>query len=58
MSKAKTIGVYLDADLADVIIKKAKAMHISTSKYCGVLLQRHVESKEVMVIRGEVTDAK
>jgi len=57
MSKAKTIGVYLDADLADVIIKKAKAMHISTSKYCGVLLQRHVDSKEVMVIRGDA-DAK
>ena len=53
MSKAKTIGVYLDADLADTIIKKAQAMHISTSKYCGILFQRHVDSKEVMVIRGD-----
>ena len=57
MSKAKTIGVYLDADLADVIIKKAKAMHISKSAYCRILIQRHVESKEVMVIRGD-NDAK
>ena len=57
MSKAKTIGVYLDADLADSIIKKADAMGISKSAYCRILMQRHVDSKEVMVIRGDA-DAK
>jgi len=57
MSKAKTIGVYCAPDLASAVEAKADAMGISKSAYCRILMQRHVDSKEVMVIRGDA-DAK
>ncbi len=40
----KTIGINMDAKLADELEKRAKSMHLSVSKYCKIILTRWIGS--------------
>ena len=50
MSK-KVIGVNLDEGLADVLEARAKAMNLSKSRYCAIVLQGWVSSGEPLVLK-------
>jgi len=40
----KTIGINMDAKIADELEKRAVSMYISTSKYCKVILTQWLDS--------------
>ena len=40
----KTIGINMDAKLADKLEKRAESMYISTSKYCKLILSQWIDS--------------
>jgi len=40
----KTIGINMDAKLADELEKRASSMYISTSKYCKLILTQWIDS--------------
>lgn len=40
----KTIGINMNAQMADDLISRAESMHLSVSKYCKIILQQWVES--------------
>ena len=39
----KTIGINMDAKMADELEARASSMHISTSKYCKLILMDWIE---------------
>ena len=41
---AKTIGINMKKELADEIEKRAKSMHLSTGKYCKLILGQWLAS--------------
>lgn len=43
-NNTKTIGINMDKKIADELEKRAGSMHISTSKYCKIILTRWLES--------------
>ena len=40
----KTIGINMNNKMADELEKRAQSMHLSTSKYCKVILQQWLDS--------------
>lgn len=42
----KTIGINMSDKMANDIEKRAESMHISTSKYCKIVLQQWIDSKQ------------
>ena len=40
----KTIGINMNQKMADELEKRAQSMHLSTSKYCKVILQQWLDS--------------
>ena len=40
----KTIGINMNAKMADELEKRAHSMHLSTSKYCKVILAEWIKS--------------
>lgn len=40
----KTIGINMNAEMADDLINRAESMHLSVSKYCKIVMQDWVES--------------
>jgi len=40
----KTIGINIDVKLADDLEQRAKSMHLSTGKYCKIILTQWLES--------------
>ena len=42
--ETKTIGINMDAKLADELEKRAESMYISTSKYCKLILAQWIDS--------------
>ena len=50
MSK-RVIGVNLDSHLADVLEAKADAIGLSKSRYCAIVLQGWVDSKEPLILK-------
>ena len=40
----KTIGINMNAQMADDLTGRAESMHLSVSKYCKIILQQWVES--------------
>jgi hypothetical protein len=40
----KTIGLNMPQQMADELEKRAESMHLSTSKYCKVILTNWLES--------------
>ena len=41
---SKTIGINMDVKMAKELEKRAKSMHLSTSKYCKVILDQWMNS--------------
>lgn len=46
----KTIGLNMSAKMADDLEKRADSMHISTSKYCKIVLQQWIDSKKKLTL--------
>lgn len=46
----KTIGINMSAKIADELEKRARSMHISTSKYCKILLYQWVDSGKKLTL--------
>lgn len=40
----KTIGINMDAKIADELNARAESMHLSVSKYCKIILQQWLDS--------------
>ena len=40
----KTLGINMKTGMADEIEKRAKSMHLSTGKYCKLILTRWIDS--------------
>ena len=40
----KTIGINMQAKMAQELSKRAESMHISVSKYCKLILQEWIDS--------------
>ena len=40
----KTIGINMSTKMADDLEQRASSMHLSTSKYCKVILQQWIDS--------------
>ena len=40
----KTIGINMNKKMADELEDRASSMHLSTSKYCKILLQQWIDS--------------
>jgi len=47
----KTIGINMKTDMADELEKRANSMHLSTSKYCKVILTQWLESGERLTLQ-------
>ena len=47
----KTIGINMKMDMADELEKRANSMHLSTSKYCKVILTQWLESGERLTLQ-------
>jgi hypothetical protein len=46
----KTIGINMDKKMADELEKRAASMHISTGKYCKIVLQQWIDSKQKLTL--------
>ncbi len=46
----KTIGINMSAKMADELEKRANSMHISTSKYCKVILSEWLSSGKTLTL--------
>ena len=42
--RAKTIGLNLPEEMVNELERRASSMHISTSKYCKIILQQWLDS--------------
>ncbi|VGO14422.1 hypothetical protein PDESU_02983 [Pontiella desulfatans] len=40
----KTIGINMNAKMADDLTDRAESMHLSVSKYCKIILQQWIDS--------------
>ena len=47
----KTIGINMTQKMADEIQVRADSMHLSTSKYCKVILTKWLESGEKLKLQ-------
>ena len=46
----KTIGINMKLDMALDLEKRAASMHISTGKYCKIILQRWLDSGKKLTL--------
>ena len=47
----KTIGINMAKDMADELEKRANSMHLSTSKYCKVILTQWMDSGKKLMLQ-------
>jgi hypothetical protein len=47
----KTIGINMKQDMADELEKRANSMHLSTSKYCKLILTDWIKSKKKLKLQ-------
>ena len=47
---AQTIGINMQAKMAAELERRAKSMHISTGKYCRIILQQWLDSGKKMTL--------
>ncbi|VGO20014.1 hypothetical protein [Pontiella sulfatireligans] len=47
----KTIGINMQKDMADELEKRANSMHLSTSKYCKVILTEWLSSGKKLTLQ-------
>ncbi|MBN2162579.1 MAG: hypothetical protein JW713_06520 [Pontiellaceae bacterium] len=47
----KTIGINMSNKMAAELEKRARSMHISTSKYCKVILAEWLKSKRKLTLQ-------
>lgn len=46
----KTIGINMSEKMAAELEKRASSMHISKSKYCKIILQQWIDSKQKLTL--------
>lgn len=46
----KTIGINMSGKMADELEKRAQSMHLSTSKYCKVILSEWIDSGKKLTL--------
>jgi metal-responsive CopG/Arc/MetJ family transcriptional regulator len=46
----KTIGINMNQKMADELEKRAASMYISKSKYCKIVLQQWIDSKQKLTL--------
>ena len=46
----KTVGINMSKKMADELERRAGTMHISTSKYCKIILQQWIESDKKLTL--------
>ena len=46
----KTIGINMTGKIATELEKRAESMHISTSKYCKIILQKWLDSGQKLTL--------
>ena len=46
----KTIGINMDQKMASALEKRANSMHISTSKYCKIILGEWLDSGKKLTL--------
>lgn len=49
----KTIGINMQKEMADELESRAATMHISTSKYCKIILYKWLESGDTLVLQDD-----
>jgi hypothetical protein len=47
----KTIGINMSAKMADDLEQRASSMHLSTSKYCKVILSEWMKSGKKLTLQ-------
>jgi hypothetical protein len=47
----KTIGINMAKEMADELEVRAKSMHLSTSKYCKVILTEWISSGKKLMLQ-------
>jgi len=47
----KTIGINMDKKMADELEERANSMHISTSKYCKLILMDWISSNKKLKLQ-------
>lgn len=51
IKKTKTIGINMHHTMAEELEKRASSMHISTSKYCKVVLTEWIKSGKQLMLQ-------
>lgn len=46
----KTIGINMNNKIAEELEQRAQSMHISTSKYCKIILQQWLDSGKKLTL--------
>ncbi len=49
----KTIGINMNLKMADELEKRAESMHLSTSKYCKVILTNWLASGKKLTLQEQ-----
>ena len=47
----KTIGINMKSEMADELERRGNSMHISTSKYCKLVLGQWLDSKQKLKLQ-------
>ena len=47
----KTVGINLQKEMADELIKRADSMHLSVSKYCKIVLRQWLDSGSKLTLK-------
>lgn len=47
----KTIGINMNKKMSDELERRASSMHLSTSKYCKVILQSWLDSGKTLTLK-------
>jgi len=51
--ETKTLGINMKTGMADEIEKRAKSMHLSTGKYCKIILSQWIESGKKIELKEQ-----
>ena len=49
--ETKTLGINMQKEMVDELEKRAKSMHISTAKYCKLILSKWIDSGKKMKLK-------
>jgi len=49
----KTLGINMQKEMADELEKRAKSMHLSTGRYCKLILSQWVESGKKLELKEQ-----